>query len=48
MFGGGGGYQACVRHYLPFRVAAPGVNISRGGERQSVLGSNGDVLDVYP
>lgn len=42
------GRGAVTRHYLPLGVAAPGVNISRGGERQSVLSSDGDVLDVYP
>lgn len=41
---GGGG----VRPHLPLRVAAPGVDVSRGGERQSVLRPDGHVLDVGP
>lgn len=38
----------CVRPYLPLRVAAPGVNVPRGGERQRVLRSHSHVLDVDP
>lgn len=37
-----------VRPYLALRVAAPGVNVSRGGERQTVFRSHSHVLDVGP
>jgi len=34
--------------YLSLRVASPGVDVSRGGEHQGVLGAHGDVLDADP
>lgn len=36
------------RVYLAFRVAAPGVDVPRGGQGQRVLGAHGDVLDEDP
>lgn len=41
---GGGG----VGPYLPLRVAAPGVNVPRGGQSQGVLSSHSHVLDLDP
>lgn len=40
--------QALYACYLSLRVAAPGVNISCGGEYQSVFSSYSDILDVDP
>lgn len=42
--GGSGGSAG----YLPLWVAAPGVNVSRGGEHQSVFSPHSHILDVDP
>lgn len=34
--------------YLPLRVAAPGVNVPRGGQGQGVLSPHSHVLDLDP
>lgn len=42
------GVQGVSAGYLPLGVAAPGVNVSRGGEHQSVFSSDSHILDVDP
>lgn len=42
------GVRCVSADYLTLGVAAPGVNVSRGGEHQSVFGSDGHILDVDP